>query len=104
MPAGRPDPTLMITGSGIEPFARPPASVPVRAGGLVTFVNVDDEPHQIVFPEDENPPGCLAMSGPRLKPGERFVATAPPAARVCRFFDVLAPEAAGYQGVIVVSR
>ncbi|HZX97091.1 MAG TPA: hypothetical protein VFE90_21425 [Myxococcales bacterium] len=87
----KPAPVERLDGSGI--------SAPVLAiesGDMVQFVNADARPHQIYSSD------CAELSSTLLNPGETWSTAVGSGPKLCHFQDLLAPQAAGYNGKVEV--
>lgn len=100
------DVLVVISGpSGVA--ERQPAAVSepvafVEPGGIIRFVNQDDEPHQIVSDPHPSHSGCPELNGPVLEPGDSISFQMRNEPVVCGYHDELAPDAVTMWGEVRV--
>ena len=100
-PSGNPPPataTITITSAGADP-----REVTIRAGGRVTFVNLDGTPHDMNSDPHPIHTDCPPMDAVAFLAAGQTKESAPfPTARTCGFHDHNQPTNTSLQGRIVI--
>lgn len=90
--------TITITSAGVSP-----KSVTIAAGSSVTFINNDNQPHDMSSDPHPQHTDCPQMNGVGfIQPGQTKSTNAFGTARTCGFHDHNQPSTVSLQGSIVI--